>query len=103
MMLRRELPPSGFSRIQLGEVWEIKEEMQENQEQGVVQIKTRKYSATPIKGVMERGSFALSMARKTCVDVSSDGPEEPEPDQGRKIRGNQPGGSGACFTCCNPT
>lgn len=77
--------------------------MQENQEQGLVQVKTRKYSATPIKGVVERGSFVLSMARKTSVDVSSDGLAEPEQDHGQKIRSNQPGAGGVCFTCCNPS
>jgi len=73
---------------------------EENQEQALVQIKTRKYSATPIKGVVERGSFVLSMARKTSVDVSSDILPEIEQDNGQKIRSNQPGGTGVCFTCC---
>ncbi|NLW90930.1 MAG: hypothetical protein GXY34_04950 [Syntrophomonadaceae bacterium] len=74
-----------------GEVWGIKEEIQENQE-ALVQVKTRKYCATPIKGVPEKGSFALSMARKTSVDVSQDNMTEEEPNNGRKS-------SGQCFIC----
>lgn len=89
---------SGFL-ISLGEVWGIKEEMQENQEQALVQIKTRKYNATPIKGVVDKGNFVLSMARKTSVDVSTDLPET-ERDNSQKIKSGKAGGDGICFTCC---
>lgn len=73
-------------------MWGIKEEKKENQEQTLVQVKTRKYNATPIKGVAEKGNFALSMARKTSVDVSLDSMTEEELDNGQKS-------SGQCFTC----
>lgn len=78
----------------------IKEEKQEGQEQALVQIKTRKYSATPIKDVADKGNFVLSMARKTSVDVSADNLEIEE-DSRQKIRSNKPGGDGVCFTCCS--
>jgi len=77
--------------------------MQENQEQALFQIKTRKYSATPIKGVVEKGSFVLTMARKTSIDVNSDSMPELEQDNGQKIRSNKLGAEGVCFTCCNPS
>lgn len=88
--------------IIIGEVEGIKEEeKQEGQEQALVQIKTRKYSATPIKDVAGKGKFVLSMARKTSVDVSADNLMEIEDDSRQKIRSNKPGGDGVCFTCCS--
>lgn len=75
--------------------------MQESQEQALVQIKTRKYSATPIKGVVEKGSFVLTMARKTSVDVSTDSLPEEEQESWQKIKSGKPGTDGVCFTCCS--
>ncbi|MGE5390667.1 MAG: hypothetical protein ACM3PE_06335 [Deltaproteobacteria bacterium] len=74
--------------------------MQENREQALVQIKTRKYSATPIKGVTTKGNFALTMARKTSVDVSPESMAEEEPECGQKNRSGRIANEGVCFICC---
>lgn len=67
-----------------------------------MQIKTRKYNATPIKGVAQEGNFLLTMARKTSVDVSRlDSMPEAEPENGQKARNCEHPNEGGCFTCCS--